>query len=86
MPAKDPQGLATTETSAIVAIDGTIERLDLTNPTELVPTSMRVTSPMQMSMAGEKIIVADRYRLRVYGPDTAPPPEPATSKRRSVRR
>ena len=25
-------------------------------------------------VAGDKIVVADRYSIRVYGPDTAPPP------------
>jgi hypothetical protein len=45
------------------------------------------TSPMQMSVAGEKVVIADRYRLRVYGPDTpAPPPAPTPvpSRRRAV--
>jgi len=78
--------MATGETSLVVEHDGILRRLDLSNPTVLIPTEMRVTSPLQISMAGEKIVVADRYRVRVYGPDTLPPPEPVTSKHRSVRR
>jgi hypothetical protein len=78
--------MATGEASLVVDIDGMLSRLELSNPTVLLPTDMRVTSAMQISMAGEKIVVADRYRVRVYGPDTPPPPSPATSKRRSVGR
>lgn len=86
VPVSGAGAMATGENSLVVEVDGTLMRLDLSNPAALVPTEMRATSPMQISMAGEKIVVADRYRLRVYGPDTPPPPVPVTSKRRSVRR
>lgn len=88
IPVANPREMATTASSVVVDVGGTLHLLDLTltSLTRLVPTDMRVTSAMQISMAGEKIVVADRYRVRVYGPDTPPPPSPATSKRRSVRR
>jgi hypothetical protein len=49
---------------------------------------MRVASPMQIASANGKIVVADRYSLRVFGPNTAPPPpptQPETERRRRVR-
>ena len=72
----EPGVFGTSETSAFIAKDGSLLRLDVAAPTELVETGLRVTSPMQISAAGAKVVVADRYWLRVYGPDTAPPPAP----------
>jgi hypothetical protein len=66
---------------AYVAKDGRLHFVDLTAELALQPTGMRVTSPMQMSVAGQKIVVADRYSVRVYGPDTAPPPAPPVRRR-----
>ena len=68
----------------LVAKDGLLHRIDVPGPLRLETTGMAVTSPMQISIAGEKVVVADRYRLRVYGPDSAPlPAEPV--RRRAVR-
>jgi hypothetical protein len=65
---------ATGNRNAYIAKDGVLHFVDLTQELALQPTEMRVTSPMQMSVAGEKVVVADRYSVRVYGPNTAPPP------------
>jgi hypothetical protein len=47
-----------------------------------IPSSIGgLCKPMQMSVAGEKIVVADRYSVRVYGPNTAPPPSLPTRRR-----
>lgn len=70
--------------NAWIAKDGRLFFIDLTRPMALEETDWRVTSPMQISVAGEKVVVADRYSVRVYGPDTAPPPA-VPSKRRSAR-
>jgi hypothetical protein len=75
---------ATGEDFAYIAKDGRLHFIDLTRNIALQETEWRVTSPMQMSIAGSKVVVADRYQVRVYGPDTAPPP-PLPTKRRSVR-
>ena len=75
---------ATGDTFAYIARDGRLNYVDLTGKIALQETEWRVTSPMQMSVAGAKVVVADRYSVRVYGPDTAPPP-PVPSKRRSAR-
>ena len=72
---------ATGNRSAYVAKDGRLHLVDLTKKLALQATGMRVTSPMQMSVAGEKIVVADRYFVRVYGPDTASPPAPPARRR-----
>lgn len=70
--------------SAYIAKDGRLHFIDLTRKLALQSTDMRVTSPMQISVAGQKVVVADRYSVRVYGPDTAPPPAPP-ARRRSAR-
>ena len=75
---------ATGNRTAYIAKGGRLYFVDLTKKLALQPTEMRVTSPMQMSVAGDKIVVADRYFVRVYGPDTAPPP-PAPVRRRPTR-
>lgn len=82
--------LGTSEAAAYLAIDGELQRVDLASPARLEPTGMTVRSPLQINAAGEKVVVADRYSLRIFGPDTAsplPPPEPPPepSRRRSVR-
>lgn len=77
--------LATGERSAYVASNGRLQFVSLEGgQIALTPTEDRVTSPMQMSVAGEKIVIADRYSVRVYGPDTPPPPS-LPVRRRSVR-
>ena len=82
-----PGIFGTSESAAFVAYEGTLRRVDTAGA--VTPTGLRVTSPMQISAAGEKLVVADRYALRVYGSDTAPPP-PAPdlppAKRRAVGR
>ena len=84
IPMKEPGLFGTSDTSVYVTKDGALQRLDLADPTHFTPTDMAVTSPMQISVAGEKVVIADRYRLRVYGPDTAQPPaEPV--RRRAIR-
>lgn len=67
-----PGIFGTSESAAFVSNGRTLLRVDISGA--VFDTELRVTSPMQISAAGEKIVVADRYGLRVYGPDTAPPP------------
>jgi len=68
--------IGTSATSVFVARDGAISRIDVADPSQVAETGFRVNSPLQMSAAGEKLVIADRYSVRVYGPDTAPPPPP----------
>jgi hypothetical protein len=70
--------------TAYITKDGRLWFIDLTQPIALQETDWRVTSPMQISVAGNKVVVADRYSVRVFGPDTAPPPQ-LPGKRRSAR-
>ncbi len=72
---------ATGDRSAYIVKDGRLQFIDLTQNLALQPTEMRVTSPMQMSVAGSKIVVADRYSVRVYGPDTEAPAAPPLRRR-----
>lgn len=76
--------MATSNTSVFVARDGMLHRLDVPGGDAFVETAMTVTSPRQISIAGEKVVVADRYRLRIYGPDTASPPPVPPARRRAV--
>lgn len=56
--------------------DGTLTALDLAGGTTEA-TGMTVRSPMQIAAAANgKVVVADRYGLRIFGPKTAPPPPP----------
>lgn len=83
-----PQGgaIAAYRDTAWFAEPGTIDEIDISNPAHprALPTTMRVTSPMQMAAAGRKIVVADRYSLRIYGPDTPAPAPPPIPKRRAA--
>jgi hypothetical protein len=64
--------------TAYAAVDGYVFPIDLTNAAAPVlgTSAMRATAPQQMAAAAGKLVVADTYSLRVYGPDTPPvPPE-----------
>jgi hypothetical protein len=78
--------LAADAGAAYVATNGTVLRIDLVNPTApaLQTTGARVVAPAQIAATNGKVVVADRYALRVFGPDTAPPapPPPAAPPRR----
>ena len=75
---------ATSDTSVYAASGGKVHRLDVPGASAFVETDMVATSPMQMAVAGEKVVIADRYRLRIYGPDTPAPPPPVIARRRAV--
>ncbi|HEX2120540.1 MAG TPA: hypothetical protein VHL59_02760, partial [Thermoanaerobaculia bacterium] len=86
IPMASPGVLGTSATSIFVTTDGVLSRIDLADLTAIHETGMRVSAPMQISVAGEKVVVADRYSVRVYGPDTASPPPPPKSAPPSRRR
>lgn len=55
---------------------------------DLGASGLTVLAPMQIDSAGAKTVVADRYGLRVFGPNTAPPPPqppPAAARKRATR-
>ncbi len=84
----DPAGvIAADGDSAYVAAPGRVVRMDLANPAvpSFQTTGMRVVAPSQIAASGGKVVVADRYVLRVFGPDSAPPPPQAPAKRRAAR-
>jgi len=64
--------------SALVGTDSGLVQLDLSDPARphRVPAAVAAVAPMQIAVSGGKTVVADRYALRVYGPNTAPPPLP----------
>lgn len=63
--------------TSFLGTDGTLTMLDLAGGTTQA-TTMTVRSPMQIAAAPNgKVVVADRYGLRIFGPKTdAPPPAP----------
>ena len=71
---------------AFIANGGSITVVDLTNPSSpsVSEGAMRVVAPTQVAAAGGKVVVADRYALRIYGPDT-PEPHSSLLRRRALR-
>lgn len=61
-----------------VVSSGAVSTLDLRDPAHpaIGSSGMTALSPMQIAVSGGKTVIADRYSLRVFGPDTAPPPAP----------
>ncbi len=84
MPSPGP--LAAFGDSVLIGSPGTLMRMDITdlgNPF-LDTTTMHVIAPQQMATANGKIVVADRYSIRIFGPQTAAPPPPPASRRRAT--
>lgn len=68
----------------LVWIDDAVVRVDAA-ARAIVPSGLTALSPMQIASAGAKTVIADRYGLRVFGPNTAPPPPPPPVRRRAAR-
>jgi hypothetical protein len=96
--ARNPVELSFTPTAAVAAISadtdtaylaipGQVATMDLSNPAHppISITPMQPFSPMQIASARGKLVIADRYSLRVFGPDTPPPPSPPPSRHRPSR-
>jgi hypothetical protein len=54
---------------AFYAVNGGVYRIDVSDPTnpEVTLTSLQVSNPRQISVAGDKLVIADSYWLQVYG-------------------
>jgi hypothetical protein len=72
--------------SVLIGSSGTLTRMDITDLDDpfLETTTMHVVAPQQIATANGKIVVADRYSIRVFGPQTAAPPPPPASRRRAA--
>lgn len=87
VPMTEPGVAGPAENDVLVWIDDALVRADLAART-IVASGLDALSPMQIDSAGAKIAIADRYGLRVFGPNTAPPPPPpppAPVRRRAAR-
>ncbi|HEX9460205.1 MAG TPA: hypothetical protein VGA84_13720 [Thermoanaerobaculia bacterium] len=73
-----PGPLAAFGDSVLIGSSGTLTRMDITNLGNpfLDATTMHVIAPQQMATANGKVVVADRYSVRIFGPQTAAPPPP----------
>jgi hypothetical protein len=81
-----PGPLAAFGNSVLIGSPGTLTRMDITNLSNpfLDTTTMHVVAPQQMATASGKVVVADRYSIRVFGPQTAAPPPPPPFRRHGV--
>jgi len=72
--------------TAYLAEAGFVQSMDLSDPAHpsLTTTSMKPVSPMQLAISKGKLVIADRYSLRIYGPNTPPPPAPPPIRRPSA--
>jgi hypothetical protein len=70
--------------AALVWLDDALVRVDLATR-ETAPSGFTVLAPMQIDGTGGKSVVADRYGLRVFGPNSAPPPPPPPPRRHAAR-
>ena len=84
VPMTEPGVAGPFESGALVWIDDALVRADFA-ARSVVPSEFDALSPMQIDSAGAKIVIADRYGLRVFGPNTAPPPPPPLVRRRAAR-
>jgi hypothetical protein len=77
--------MVTSGNSVWIGTPETMTRMDISNVSApiLETTTMHVIAPQQVSAANGKVVVADRYSIRVFGPRTAAPPPP-TDRRRGV--
>ncbi len=68
-----PGPLAAFGDSVLIGSPGTLTRMDITDLDDpfLEATTMHVVAPQQIATANGKIVVADRYSIRVFGPQTA---------------
>jgi hypothetical protein len=77
--------MVTSGNSVWIGTPETMTRMDITSvaaPT-VETTTMHVVAPQQVSAANGKVVVADRYSIRVFGPRTPAPPPP-TDRHRGV--
>lgn len=86
VPVPDAGIMGTTDATGWFERDGRLASIDLAHPAAFETTALRVTAPMQIAGSGKKLVVADRYSLRVFGPDTAAPPAPPGKKRAAGKR
>jgi hypothetical protein len=76
----DAVSIAASGEMLYVAASGRVTPIDLTDATQPSPgdSTMRATAPQQMATVGGKVVIADTYGVRVFGPNTGavPPPRP----------
>src|SRR4029077_4940736 len=75
VPMTEPDVAGPAGDAGLCWIDNAHVRVDLAT-SAVVPSDLTVLAPMQIDGAGAKAVVADRYGLRVFGPNTVPPPPP----------
>jgi len=77
--------MVTSGNSVWIGTPETLTRMDITSVSApiLETTTMHVIAPQQVSAANGKVVVADRYSIRVFGPRTPAPPPP-TDRHRGV--
>lgn len=87
IPSPDAAAMAASGQTLYIAADGFVTPVDLTSAGQpaVGVSLLRATAPKQMATVGGKLVIADTYWVRVYGPDTAPVPPPRSSHPRAAR-
>lgn len=75
--------MVTSGNSVWIGTPETMTRMDIASLSApfLEATTMHVIAPQQVSAANNKVVVADRYSIRVFGPQTPGPPPPSERRR-----
>jgi hypothetical protein len=83
----DAVAMAGSGQTLYIAASGQVLPFDLENAAQpsLGSSGMRATAPLQMAAVAGKIVIADTYGVRVYGPNTVPVPSPRPAHPRAVR-
>lgn len=87
IPSPHATAIAASGQALYIAADGMVTPFDLTNAAQpaMGTSVMRATAPQQMATVAGKIVIADTYEVRVYGPNTAPVPPQRSSHPRVAR-
>jgi len=84
VPMNEPGVAGPAGDGVLVWADDALSRIDFATH-DVIASGLDALSPMQIDSAGAKTVIADRYGLRVFGPNTAPPPPPPAVRRRAAR-
>ncbi|MFZ2493531.1 MAG: hypothetical protein WA208_18790 [Thermoanaerobaculia bacterium] len=80
-----PGMMGTGESAVHFEQGGELWSIDLRTPADPSRAGLRLHSAMRIASAAGKVVVADRYSVRILGPDTARPRPQSSSRRRAVR-
>lgn len=83
----DAVSIAASGEMLYIAANGRVMPIDLTDATQPSPgdSIMRAAAPQQMATVGGKVVIADTYGVRVFGPNSGAVPPPRLAHPRAIR-